>query len=122
MGIMTVISQVLDGDGSLGSAILDFRKIHLPTPVPPNVPLTLMIVIQLVLHIRNIRTAMGATGTDGLCKTIITMFVESSALFAVSSLLVIGPPSHGIEDLFLAILAETQVRAFPQPRSSGGSS
>ena len=122
MGIVMFVSQVLDGDGSVGGAIFDFRKIHHSTSVSLNVLLTFMIVIRLVLHTRNIQTAMGATGIDGLCKTIVTMFVESSALFAVSSLLVIGPPSHGIEDLFLPILAEIQVRAFPRPQSSEGSS
>jgi len=45
------------------------------------------------------------------------MLIESSALFAVSSLLVIGPmvAKSPLMDLFLPILAETQVRAFPDP-------
>ena len=48
------------------------------------------------------------------------MLIESSALFAVSSLLVIGPliAKSPLMDLFLPILAETQVRVFPRSRSS----
>ena len=83
-----------------------------------NVLLTLMIIIRLVIHRRNTRTAAAAlAGIGGLYKTIITMLIESSALYAVSSLLVIGTFVSGscAADLFLPILAETQVRAFPRP-------
>ena len=75
--------------------------------------LTLMIVVRLILHRKNIRTAMGsAKGTGGLYKAIITMMIESSALYTVNSLLFIGPWSDGswLADIFLPILAETQVR------------
>ena len=54
-----------------------------------NVLLTLMIVARLVLHTRNIRTSMGIAGIGGLCKVIITMLIESSVIYATSSLLVI---------------------------------
>ena len=49
------------------------------------------------------------------------MLVESSALFAVSSLLVtasLGAESYIVET-FYPILSETQVHAFPQLRSPG---
>ena len=52
-------------------------------------------------------------GVGGLYKTIITVLVESSAIYAVSSILFVGPwgaKSH-VGDIFLPILAETQVRA-----------
>ena len=77
-----------------------------------NIILTLMIVIRLILHTRNTRTALGIAGIGGLCKTIITMLIESCALYAVSSLLVIGPWGAGdrITNFFLFILPETQVR------------
>ena len=82
-----------------------------------NVLLTLMIVIRLILHTRNARTSTGESGISGLYKVIVTMLIESSALYAVSSLLVLGPSSAGnsASDIFIPILAETQVRAFPQP-------
>ena len=56
---------------------------------------------------------MGApAGANGLYKTIITVLIESSALYAVNSLLFVAPwgaKSH-VADIFLPILAETQVR------------
>jgi len=56
-----------------------------------NILLTLMIIVRLILHSRNVRAATGSpVGISGLYKTIATMLIESSALFAVSSVLVIG--------------------------------
>ena len=85
-----------------------------------NVLLTLMIVIRLIIHTRNTRNALGIAGIGGLCKTVVTMLVESCALYAVNSLLVIGPWSvqNSVASIFLVILSQTQVRSFPQTRSS----
>ena len=51
-----------------------------------NVLLTLMIVIRLIMHIRNIRNAIGASdGSGGLhtvAPTVIMMLIESYALYA----------------------------------------
>ena len=46
-----------------------------------NVLLTLMIVIRLILHTRNIRAAMGIAGSGRLSKAIVTMLIESCALY-----------------------------------------
>ena len=101
---------------------INFGLPYFSISIALNVLLTFMIVIRLILHTRNIRTAMGGTGTGGLCKAIVTMLIESSTLYAVSSLLVVGQSSAGAADIFLPILAETQVRTFPRPRSPGSSS
>ena len=80
-----------------------------------NVLLTFMIVVRLVLRGRRIRAAMGSpAGISRLYKSIATMLVESSALFAVNSLLVIGTwaAKHPVANVFTRTLAETQVRAF----------
>ena len=82
-----------------------------------NVLLTLMIVIRLILYTRGTRTAMGIAGIGGLCKAIVNMLIESSALYTVSSLLVLGSWGTGIRGVFLPILAEIQVRALPRPQS-----
>ena len=76
-----------------------------------NIILTLMIVIRLVLLTRNTRAAMGVTGTGGLHSAIITMLVESCALYAVGSLPVIGAwaAGHPITSFFVFILPQTQV-------------
>lgn len=79
-----------------------------------NVLLTLMIAVRLILHGKNIRNAMGsADRSNGLYKAIVTMLIESSTLYSVNSLLFIGPWGAGswVADIFVPILAETQVRA-----------
>ena len=98
----------------------DFGVPYLSISVSLNILLTLMIVIRLVLHSRNIRAATGM-GTNGLYKAISTMLIESCALFAVNSLLVIGPLIGGnyVAGTFFPILAETQVRAFPRSHRRG---
>ena len=80
-----------------------------------NVILTLMIVTRLILHTRNVRIAVGGTGSGGLCKTIVTMFIESCTLYAVNSLLalVLVGAGSGALDIFITTLPGTQVRAFP---------
>ena len=78
-----------------------------------NVLLTLMITVRLILHGRKIRAMTGSqVGISGLYNSIATILIESSALYAVSSLLVIGPlaADSPVVDLFTPILAETQVR------------
>ena len=90
-----------------------FYAVNVSTSLSLNILLTLMIVARLVLHGRNVRTATGSlAGIGGLYKAIATMLVESCALFAVNSLLVIGllfTDNHAA-NTFLAILAIVQVR------------
>jgi len=86
-----------------------------------NIILTLMTVLRLVLHGRNIRAATGSpAGISGLYNTIATMLIESSALFAVSSVLYIGllAGKNEVMDMFSPIIYETQVRVFPPWQSS----
>ena len=89
---------------------------YLSVSVSLNVLLTLMIVVRLVLHARNTRTALGITGIGGLSKAIVTMLIESCALYSASSLLVLGPMSDNenpIRGFFVPVLPATQVRSFP---------
>ena len=85
-----------------------------------NIILTFMIVIRLVLQVRNTRAAMGISGIGGLCIAVITMLVESCALYAASVLLVMGSWTAGnaITNFFVFILPQTQVRSSSRPRSS----
>ena len=82
-----------------------------------NVLLTLMIVARLILYSRNIQNAMGVSVEDGgLYKSIITILVESCALYATSFLLYIVTWSvkdnkGHVSGLFEPILLGTQVRA-----------
>ena len=85
-----------------------------------NVLLTLMIVVRLVMRGGNICAATGSpAGIGGLYKSIATMLIESSALFAVNSLLaiILWALKDPVVNVFTRTLAETQVRALPRLRS-----
>ena len=97
------------------ASIFKFGVPYFSISVSLNILLTLIIVIRLILHTRNIQSAIGATaGGSRSYKAIVTMLVESCALYAVSSVLYIGPWSvrSFVSDIFFPILVETQVRAF----------
>jgi len=120
MGIMMLVYQAWGWNDPLAPIVVYFGFPHQSISVSLNVLLTLMIVIRLVLHNRSIRTDTGTpAGTSGLYKAIVTMLIESSALYAVISLLVIVLLVTGnhVADTFFPILAEVQVRASPRSRS-----
>lgn len=92
------------------SVTFNFAIPYLSISISFNVLLTLMIVGRLVLHSRNVRIAMGSPDdVGGWYKTTVTMLVESSALYAVSSLLVVGWANTGVVNAFIPILCQTQV-------------
>jgi hypothetical protein len=78
-----------------------------------NILLTIMIVIRLVLRRRDLRNAVGPLfAPNKLYKTVITILVESCALYAVGSILNIGPwcTNNPLQFAFFPILVQTQVR------------
>ena len=78
-----------------------------------NVLLTIMIITRLVLHNRELRKALKIpVGTFGIYKTIVTMLVESFALYAGVFLLYITTwgPKNFAAYVFFPILAASQVR------------
>ena len=111
-GVLFLAARV--NDTSYGSTVYNFALPYISISISLNVLLTFMIVTRLVLQIKGIRTSMGITGINGLCKAIITTLIESCALYTVSSLLVIGPWAAGyhVVILFLPILCQTQVCDF----------
>ena len=89
---------------------------HFSISLSLNIILTIMIIIRLILHTRNTRTTLEITGTGGFCKSIVTVLVETCALYAVNSLLVIVPTGVGHPiSWFMFTLTVTQVRVVPQP-------
>ena len=114
MGIV-LIRQNTEVTGSMWSAVP-----YLSISLSLDTLLTLLIVTRLIVYTKNIRTTTGGTGIGGLCKAIITMLIESCALYAVSSLLVIGPWGAGSNaaNIFFFVLTQTQVRIYPRSRSS----
>ena len=123
MGI-TFIYQTSQPNSSIWNTVaINFGLPYFSISISLNILLTLMIVVRLVIHNRDIRSALGTpTGISDLYKAIITMLIESSALYAVNSLLFIGPWGAGshVADIFLPILAETQVRDLPPLRLPDG--
>ena len=85
-----------------------------------NVILTLMIVVRLTVHARKTRTSMGITGIGRLCNAIVTILIESCALYAVSLSLVIGARTARSPMISFStpIVPGTQVRASPRSGSS----
>ena len=96
---------------------------YLAICLPLNVLLTLMIVIRLVVHIRDVRGATGASGESSGPHTataaVVTMLVESYALYAIALLLFIAAWAVESELLyfFSRVLGAIQVRSvFTLPR------
>ena len=119
MGIMILISQARGWDGYWPTNV-NLSIPYTSISVSLNIILTLIIVIRLMLHGRNIRAATGSpAGAGGLYKAVATMLIESCALYAVNSLLLIGlwAADSAATGIFLPTLCEIQVRAFLQPRS-----
>jgi len=117
-----IVYQTWQGNSSVWNTVLaDFGLPYYSISISLNVLLTMMIVIRLVLHNRDVRSTLGSPGgISGLYKALITMLVESSALYTVNSLLVIGLWAAGstVAEVFFPVLAEIQVRVFPRLESS----
>ena len=121
MGVMLLYQSSQPRSSIWNAVVVSFSLPYFSLSIALNTLLTLMIVIRLILHSRNIQAVMGVpVGTGGLYKAIITMLIESSALYAVNSLLFIVPWATGnrSSDFFLSTLAEIQVRSSPHSRSS----
>lgn len=83
---------------------------YLSILVSLNILLTLMIAVRLILHSKNTRNAMGVEASRPY-KAIVTMLIESCALYAVTSLLFIIPwtVKSWVADVFALPSAEIQV-------------
>ena len=83
-----------------------------------NVLLTLMIVLRLAVHIRNVRKVTGASdGSSGLhtvTATVVVMLIESYALYAGVLLAYTIPwaMESWVTTLFAGVLGPVQVRVF----------
>jgi len=103
--------------GVWNTIVMSFGLPYFSVTLSLNIILTLMVVIRLVLHSKDVRATLGApAGISGLYKAIITMLVESSALYAVNSLLVIvlWAVGNSLAETFFTVLAQVQVCASPQ--------
>ena len=123
MGIAFLYQGSLHVD--LNVASVSFGVPYYSISLSLNVILTLMIVGRLILHSRKFQSAIGTTAkTGGLYKAIVTMLIESCALYAITYLLFMAPWAAGssVGNAFFPILAEVQVRTLlhlPDPPHFG---
>ena len=103
-----------------GKKLLTVTSVNLDTSYSSiclslNILLTLMIVIRLIVHIRNIRNATKASDTGGLhtaAATVVMMLIESYALYAgvlLAYTISLAVESWAVE-LFNALTGAVQVR------------
>jgi hypothetical protein len=86
----------------LGTPVGAFLALDYSISLSLNVILTLMITARLILHHRNLRNAIGASsGVSGLYTTIVTILVESCALYAITFLPFIVSDAVGSYTLYL---------------------
>ena len=118
----TGIAYIYADTVQTGPDMFQSRKwgdVYYPIAFSLNVVLTLMIIMRLFLHRKDIRRALGdQIGAGRLYKEIITMFVESGALYAASIVLYLGTWATGsvAMPVVVGILYEVQVRtALPLP-------
>ena len=89
------VAHIYQGSGTRLSTALsaNLDTSYFSISLSLNILLTLMIVARLIVHIRNVRKAIGASeGARGLYSTtatVVTMLIESYALYAVIFLLYI---------------------------------
>jgi hypothetical protein len=114
-GITVIYRQTSETHYSIwNSTIINVGIPYFSISVALNVILTLMIVTRLVLLSRNVRNTMNSpVKISGLYRAVVTMLVESCALYAVSFLLFIGAwaGSSPLQFVFYPILTQTQVSA-----------
>lgn len=104
-----------DAITSQAAAIANFGVATFSVSLSLNVLLTVMIIVRLILHSRNLKNAMGATSrATRLYRAIVTMLIESCALYAITFLLFIATWRTGGPVLYIfdPILTETQVSVF----------
>ena len=103
-----------------GKKLLTVTSVNLDTSYSSiclslNILLTLMIVFRLIVHIRNVRNATGASdGSGGLhtaAATVVVMLVESSALYSGVLLAYTIPwaVNSWVVALFAIVLGSVQV-------------
>ena len=91
-GVAMGIASVCKASGLIGT---NLNTAYVSVSLSLNVLLALMIVIRLMVHIRDVRKTLGTSnGLNSLfttTATVVTMLIESYALYAVALLLYVVP-------------------------------
>ena len=117
MGIAHIYQNAGAGSNSATATVVNVDTAYYSISLSLNVLLTLMIVIRLIVHVRNIRKATGASNSSsGLHTTtaaVATMLVESYAIYAVTLLAYVVSSNFQawVVALFSPAIGTIQVRA-----------
>ncbi|KAF5364389.1 hypothetical protein D9757_011898 [Collybiopsis confluens] len=113
MGIMFLYQSSSPNSNLFSSGAVDFGLPYFAIATTLNILLTLLISVQLILHQRHFKDNNLVHGRGLSYSAIVTMLVESSALYSIFSLLFLGTYASGssASALFLPILAQTQIIA-----------
>ena len=117
-----LISVLPSGSKSLASVTANFSLPYFTLSVALNILLTLLLAGHLIVHSRRLRKMQISRSNHGsLYQDIVTVLIESCALFALVSILFIGPYGAGrfVSDIFLAVLSQVQVGTLVLPRPNG---
>lgn len=112
--IVTGILEMVQYLGDALNSTIQFVFVYLPLSLSLTIILTSMIVTRLVLHGKNMKNAVGSgAGSTGVYKTIVTMFVESYALYAIAFIVCMGFRFTGnaYQLVFRPLLSKAQVIA-----------
>ncbi|KAF9464030.1 hypothetical protein BDZ94DRAFT_1136969, partial [Collybia nuda] len=112
MGIMTLFQSTRPDAHLWLSLDVNFALPYFSISSALNITLTILIIVRLIMHQRSFRLVLGRRSAAQYAD-IITMLIESSAVYAISSFLFIGPFGGGnsVALVFLPILSQTQVIA-----------
>ena len=111
---VTGILEMVQYLGNALNSTIQFVFVYLPLSLSLTIILTCMIVTRLVLHGKHMRDAVGSSaGSTGVYKAIVTMFVESYALYAIAFIVCMGFRFSGnvYQLVFRPLLSKAQVRA-----------
>ncbi|KAJ7587157.1 hypothetical protein C8J56DRAFT_1165266 [Mycena floridula] len=110
MGIITIYQSCQPNANLWTKVTFNFALAYFSTATTLNILLTILICARLVLHQRNVKGTRGFRSKLPY-SSVITMLVESSAIYAVSSAIFIGTyaAQNPASTLFLSILSQTQV-------------
>jgi len=109
MGTITLFKSSQPGSNLWSGITVNFGLPYFTTSVALNVLLTFLISFKLIQH--NQMLVEATSTTTNLYKNVVTMLVESCALYALFSILFIGTYAAGnyASDLFLPILSQVQI-------------
>jgi len=113
MGIMYLYQVSVPSANLFTSEAIDFGLPYFALSTTLNTLLTILISSRLVVHQRRMSKSLSLQSRNTISyMPIVAMLVESSALYAVFSLLFIGTyaSGSGAAVVFLPILSQAQVR------------